>query len=121
MFRNIETGLYALITIFVSGRVVDMVMGGVDMGRLILIISDKHDEIARDIMENMNRGATLLQAYGAYSGQERRVVLCAVRISEYPQVHQIVKKHDPEAFLITTNVNEVLGEGFTAVDANRMT
>lgn len=121
VFRNIETGLYSLIAIFVSGRVIDMVMGGLNMGRLILIISEKYEEISRDIMDQMQRGVTLLQANGAYSGKERKVVLCAVRISEYPRVQQIVKEHDPHAFLITTNVNEVLGEGFTALDAERMT
>lgn len=116
VFRNIETGLYALITIFVSGRVVDAVMGGVNMGRMALIISDQHDEIAKHIISDMHRGVTLLEASGAYSGTARRVLLCAVRISEYPQLQQIVKHHDPQAFLITTNVNEVLGEGFASIN-----
>lgn len=114
VFRNIETGLYALITIFVSGRVVDAIMDGVNMGRLVLIISERHEEISQDIIK-MHRGVTLLEASGAYSGLPRKVVLCAVRINEYPKVQEIVRQHDPKAFLITTNVNEVLGEGFTSI------
>lgn len=115
VFWNIETGLYALIAIFVSGRVVDTIMGGVNMGRMVLVISEQHTEIARDIISEMNRGVTLLEAQGAYSGLGRKVVLCAVRITEYPRLQAIIKRHDPHAFLITTNVNEVLGEGFSSI------
>lgn len=121
VFRNIETGLYALISIFVCGRVIDAMLGGANMGRLVLVISDKHTEIARDVISEMNRGATLLQASGAYSGLSRKVLMCAVRINEYPQLQEIIKRHDPEAFLITTNANEVLGEGFAPITGKKLT
>lgn len=71
VFKNIETGLYALIAIYVSGSVIDTIMGGQNTGRMVLIVSDEHTAIAKGIMEKMGRGATLLNATGAYSGAER--------------------------------------------------
>lgn len=120
-FRRLETGLYSVLAVFVTGRIVDFIMGGANMGRMIIIISNEHHAIAAAIMDQMHRGATLLEGSGAYSGTPSKVVLCAVRISEYPRVHQIVRDLDPHAFLITTNVNEILGEGFTTIGAERLT
>ena len=96
-------------------------MGGQNTGRMVLIVSDNHTAIAQGIMEKMGRGATLLNATGAYSGAERKVVLCAVRNNEYPRLRELIKQCDPQAFLITTNVNEVLGEGFVSLDAKNLT
>ena len=117
VFKNIETGLYALIAIYVSGSVIDTIMGGQNTGRMVLIVSDEHTAIAKGIMEKMGRGATLLNATGAYSGAERHVVLCAVRNNEYPRLRELIRQYDPKAFLITTNVNEVLGEGFASLNS----
>lgn len=121
VFRNIEVGLYALINIFVSSRVIDAVMGGINTGRMILIVSEQHMAISQQIMEKMGRGATLLEASGAYSGEGRKVVLCAVRNNEYPRLKEIVREADPHAFLITTNVTEVLGEGFASLNQKNLT
>ena len=121
VFKNIETGLYALIAIYVSGSVIDTIMGGQNTGRMVLIVSDEHTAIAKGIMEKMGRGATLLNATGAYSGAERHVVLCAVRNNEYPRLRELIRQYDPKAFLITTNVNEVLGEGFASLNAKNLT
>ena len=82
---------------------------------------DNYFGIAQGIMEKMGRGATLLNATGAYSGAERKVVLCAVRNNEYPRLRELIKQCDPQAFLITTNVNEVLGEGFVSLNAKNLT
>lgn len=116
VFKNIESGLYALISIYVIGSVVDTILGGQNTGRMVLIVSDRYTEIARDIIETMGRGATLLNASGAYSGAERRVVMCAVRSTEYPLLRDLIKRHDPQAFLITSNVSEILGEGFAPLN-----
>lgn len=121
VFRNIEVGLYALINIFVSSRVIDAVMGGINTGRMILIVSEQYMAISQQIMEKMGRGATLLEASGAYSGEGRKVVLCAVRNNEYPRLKEIVREADPHAFLITTNVTEVLGEGFASLNQKNLT
>ena len=120
VFKNIETGLYALISIFVAGSVIDTIMGGQNTGRMVLVVSDRYTEIAQDIIAQMGRGATLLNATGAYSGAERKVVLCAVRNNEYPRLRELIRQHDPQAFLITTNVNEVLGEGFASLNAKNL-
>lgn len=88
---------------------------------MVLIVSDEHTAIAKGIMEKMGRGATLLNATGAYSGAERHVVLCAVRNNEYPRLRELIRQYDPKAFLITTNVNEVLGEGFASLNAKDLT
>lgn len=116
VFHDIEVGLYAIITIFVASKVVDTVMGGTNMGRMILIISDRHREISDAITKEMDRGATLLDAHGAFSGTSRPVIMCAVRNNEYHHLKEIVKHHDPKAFMITSTVNEVLGEGFASIN-----
>ena len=117
VFKNIETGLYALISIYVAGSVIDTIMGGQNTGRMVLVVSEEHTAIAKGIMEEMGRGATLLNATGAYSGADRRVVLCAVRNTEYPRLRELIRQYDPQAFLITTNVNEILGEGFASLNS----
>lgn len=121
VFRNLEIGLYALITIFASSRVMDTILAGVNRGRLMLIISDRNDLITTDIMDKLQRGVTILNGRGAYSGLPKNVLMCAVRISEYPRVTEFVRQHDPDAFIITTEASEIRGEGFAGVTDEQIT
>ncbi|HIV19138.1 MAG TPA: YitT family protein [Candidatus Merdivicinus intestinigallinarum] len=112
VFRSLESGLYAIITIFVCTQIMDMVLYSGDRGKLVYVFSDKTPEISAQIMDVLERGTTFLKGEGGYTGEERKVLLCAVRRSEYYQVKRLVYGIDPRAFLIVTDSAEVMGEGF---------
>ncbi len=119
VFMNIETLLYGMIAIFTSARVLDSVLYGMDSGRMLLIMSKKHDELAQAILQGVDRGVTFLQSEGAFSGQPGKVLLCAMRNNQYHRIKAIVSEIDPEAFLITTEASEILGSGFYPIDVKR--
>lgn len=112
VYRNVETALYAMVLIFVSTSLMDALVYGGDKGKMLLIMSRREREIAAEVLERMERGVTILNATGAYTGGEQRVLLCAVRRSEMYQLRSIVTDIDPSAFMIVVSTDEVLGEGF---------
>lgn len=112
VYGNIESALYAVVAIFICGKVMDMILYGSFEGKMLLIFSDKHEEIAKYIMETLNRGVTYLNGEGAYSGKQKKVICCAVHKNEYSKLKRAVKEADPNAFIIITNAGEVLGDGF---------
>ena len=121
VFRNIETGLYGMITIYTSNRVLDGILYGLDTGKVVLVISDKNRQIAREVMDRLERGATFLQGSGAWSGQERLVLLCVVRAVQCYKVEEIVRAADPDAFLIVMEANQIAGEGFRPITSEKVT
>jgi len=104
--------LYALFLLFVSGRLVDAIIDGFDYARAAFIISDKYEEIAKVIINDMNRGATALKAKGLYHNIDRNVLSTVVSLKELGKLISIIKQIDPKAFVTVHNVHEVLGEGF---------
>ena len=112
VYRNVETALYAMVLIFVSTSLMDALVYGGDKGKMLLIMSRRERKIAAEVLERMERGVTILNATGAYTGGEQRVLLCAVRRSEMYQLRSIVTDIDPSAFMIVVSTHEVLGEGF---------
>ncbi len=121
VFQNLEVGLYGMITIFTASRLVDSLLFGLYTGKLVLIISGKDREICREIMDQVGRGVTFLKGEGGYSGQDKQVLLCAVRPPEYHRVEEIVKALDPDAFTITLEATEIMGEGFRAITEDKVT
>ena len=121
VFRNIETGLYGMITIYTTGKILDGILYGMDTGKVILVISDHSRKIASRLMNELERGVTLLHAEGAWSGQERKILLCAVRAAQYYQVEEIVKREDPDAFTILMEANQITGEGFRPITEAKIT
>lgn len=116
-FRSIESALYAMLTIFVSTRLIDSILYGTDMGngKVLFIMSEKNEEIAQTILRNLDRGVTALKSRGVYSGREGEVLLCAVRRYEVCKVNDIVHSADPNAFIIVGEAGEITGEGFREV------
>lgn len=106
-------GLYALISIFASSKVIDMVLAGFSSNKACFIITDKWDEVTGHILHDMDRGVTQLTARGAYSGQERPVVLCVTSPQEVARLKDIVREEDERAFMFVTDAHEALGEGFS--------
>ena len=85
------------------------------------LVKEKSEALGRPLTFCVNTFGCQMNATGAYSGAERHVVLCAVRNNEYPRLRELIRQYDPKAFLITTNVNEVLGEGFASLNAKNLT
>lgn len=111
VFGELNGVLLAVIAIFIQSYLIDRILYGGRESRLLLIFSKKNDEIAGKIIR-ADHGVTFLNAKGAFSKEERTVVMTAVRRSSYEKIKRIVREADPSAFLITTNANEVLGLGF---------
>lgn len=118
VYKNIESGLNGLICIFVSSKVVDYLLYGMEKGMMLYVISDKAEEIAREIMSSIVRGATMIQAEGAYSRDPKKVVLCAIKEHQYPEVKRLIKQIDPNAFLMVNDAHDILGSGFNDMNAD---
>jgi len=108
-----EVALFALLSIVISSKTVDFVQEGFSLSKAALIITEeKKDEITAKILNELGRGATFLEGWGAYSGEKKGIILCVVSQSQVTRLKDIVRKADPRAFVIVGNVGEVLGEGF---------
>ncbi len=104
--------LYSLVSIVIYSAAVDLIMGGSNRAKLMLIFSDKYDEIAPVIMKNLTRGVTSLNGRGEFTGMEKHVLMCAVKRHEEYTLRTIVYSIDPKAFMVIAEASEVLGYGF---------
>ncbi|WP_313756125.1 YitT family protein [Tissierella sp.] len=111
--RNIEISLYSIIAMFVIMKVIDMILEGIGYQKGFFIISDNPDKISEKLMMEIGRGVTLLKGKGMYSKEDKDVLLCVVSRSQFANVKDIVKETDPYAFVMVSEMYEVLGEGFT--------
>ena len=114
-FRSLESALYAVIAMFVSSKTIDALIYGTNVGKMVLIVSSKSEEIAKLIVSDLFRGCTIVDAHGAYSGQSKKVLLCACKNVEFYNLKHIVKRLDPRAFMIVSEAGEVFGEGFSSI------
>ena len=112
-FGDITKSLYSGVAVFIMGQVIDAVVYRFDYSKVALIISKKHDEVARMIGTELNRGATLLKGEGAYSQQDTKVVLTAVKRQQLADLKRLVVEIDPDAFIIVQEAHQVLGDGFS--------
>ena len=110
--RSVETALYGYGTLFLSSRIIDFVLEGWSYARALLIMSDKPEVVVGAITGDLGRGATRLKGIGGFSGSERDVIYCVVTKREVPMLKRYIKSIDPDAFVVITDVYEVLGEGF---------
>lgn len=115
VFGKIETVLYSLVAVAVASYTIDSVMYGMDRGKLVYIFSPKSKEIARRVIDELDRGCTLLNATGGYSGDPQQALLVAVRLQQYHRLREIAHEEDSRAFIIVTDSSEVLGEGFKPI------
>ena len=116
VYRNVESALYAVIMIFVSSMLMDTIIYGRNKAKMMMVFTNKEKEVADRIIKKMERGVTFLDGEGAFSGTRRRILLCAVRPSEVYTLRTIVYEHDPNAFIVVTSADEVLGEGFNSAE-----
>lgn len=109
---GIRAALYAIVTIFITTKVSDALMEGFKFAKVAYIISDKHELVAKCILEDLDRGLTGLKAKGMYSGEDKCMLYCVVSQKEIVQLKEIVAEIDPDAFVIVSDAREVLGKGF---------
>lgn len=111
-YHNIETFLYGMVAMFTSSKVLDAILYGADTGKIVMIVSDKKDEIAKTIIAETGRGCTFLKGVGAYTYADRDITLCAVRKHQYLALKKIIFKIDPNAFCMSLGAEEIIGYGF---------
>lgn len=114
-FKSPELALYALISMFVTGQIIDLVQEGPSSSKAFFVMSSQPDRLADDILNELDRGVTLFQVKGCYTGELKEMLLCVVSTSEVTQLKELIYQTDPKAFVIVTSAHEVLGEGFTEV------
>lgn len=112
VYGNLESMLYAAITVFVSAQVLDYIIYGISRGATIMIISEKSDEIRHMIINDLHRGVTVLKGQGGYSGAEKNILLCACFDNQTQKLIKKIKSADENAFFIVTQSKQILGEGF---------
>ena len=117
-FGNLTTALYGFIAQVVCAYVTDMVLYGLDTAKVAYIISDKAHAISDAIVEDMDRGVTVLPAKGAYSGEDKWVLMCAFKQKEIVDLKELIFDMDPKAFIIVCDAHEVTGNGFKTYQKN---
>lgn len=111
-FREIEIGLYSAIAIYLMGKMIDILFEGIYFTKLLLIISDRNEEIAQRIGEKIRRGTTGLFGKGMYTNEEKLVLMCAASRGDIAKIKMIAREIDPNSFIVITNSREVVGLGF---------
>ncbi len=118
-YLNYKEAMYTLVAVFIGAKVIDFIQEGAYSARGALIISEKNEEIASKIMDEMERGVTALRGYGSYTKNERDVLYCVVAKNELMRLKNLITTIDPHAFISISVVHDVHGEGFT-LDENKM-
>ncbi|MBW2491556.1 MAG: YitT family protein [Deltaproteobacteria bacterium] len=109
-FFGLQIALYSLIYVFTSSKTLDAVLTGFNQRLSTLVISDKYEEIAEEIFNQVNRGVTFLQAKGAYTGSPKNVIFTITTLTELPKLKSAIFNIDPEAFVVVNSTLEVIGK-----------
>lgn len=112
---GMKTGLFSLLGLFMKAFLVDSVVESINLCKFFAIVTSKPEEICDYIIKELNRSSTVIDAMGAYSHEDRKVVLIACRRGEAVHLRQRCKKVDPQCFMFITNTSEIIGKGFRSV------
>lgn len=112
IFKSFETALYSALYLFTMSLVTDKLIYGADHGKMIFIITQNAENMAKEILRDAGRGMTRINVIGGYTQTDRTMLMCAVRPPEVARVLNAVKQNDDRAFVIITDVGEIIGEGF---------
>ena len=114
-FRNIYSALYGVVALYILSLLIDRVVYGPNASKVAYIISEQYEAITHELLQ-LDRGVTLLAGKGAWSGREKRIILCAFGRRHFIPIKKLVQSIDPDAFVIVCDAHEVLGEGFGQYD-----
>ncbi len=109
---GLEPAMYTLISMYIGYQIVDKVQEGLDQKKNVMLVSDNAEEIAEVIMKKLNRGVTFLQAEGAYSKSNKKVIYCILTTTQIGKLKEIIEQYDPKAFMTIQSIQEVKGTGF---------
>lgn len=112
VYGEIESVMYAIIIIFLSSRVIDTLLYGSDHSKLVMIITEKESEVLALILCQIGRGATVVQATGGYTFENKKLILCAAKKTQISNLLHLIAEKDPKAFTIVCDAGEISGEGF---------
>lgn len=112
VYRDVNSALYTGIAIFITGKIIDMVVYSFDYSKVALIITKDYEHVAQAISDKLERGATFLHGEGTYSRKATKVVLTAVKKQQVAELKELVVDIDPDAFIIVQEAHQVLGDGF---------
>ncbi len=112
VFRSIESALYAAVVIFVSSKVIDYILYGMAKSKMLMVVTDYADEISQALVQSSPRGVSIVPAKGAFTGQDKNMLICVLRSNEVAPAIKLIKSIDPNTFTIITEANEIIGKGF---------
>lgn len=112
VFHDVLVAMYAVVTVFTNSTVLDMVLYGKDNAKMVYIITDTPEAVSDRLMKEVETGVTVLHGEGAYTKKNKKVLMCVLHNQQYPQLRDIVKQEDKNAFLIVTKATEIFGEGY---------
>lgn len=112
VYRNAESGLYSIVALYASSRMMDVILYGSDKGKIIYIITESPKRAAEEITGILHRGVSLIDVIGGYTGKEHKMLMCTVRRNEVSAVFKMIKTVDPRAFIVVGEAGEIIGEGF---------
>lgn len=115
-FGDWRIPLYSWIVIFITGKVIDVVMQGISYDKTLFIISDKYDEIRDKIINDLDRGGTFISGKGMFNGDEKTIIFTVVNRRELAMIEEFIHKTDPRAFLTVMDANDIIGEGFRSIE-----
>ena len=114
-FRDMTRAMYGVVALYILSLLIDRVVYGPNASKVAYIISEQYEAITHELLQ-LDRGVTLLAGKGAWSGQEKRIILCAFGRRHFIPIKKLVQSIDPDAFVIVCDAHEVLGEGFGQYD-----
>ncbi len=115
VFKDWKIPLYSLIVIFITGKVLDTILEGLNYDKVLFIISDKFEEIGEKIIHDLNRGGTFIAGKGMYNQKEKQIIFTVVNRREVALLQEFIHRVDAHAFVTVLNSNEILGEGFKSL------
>jgi len=116
VFKDWKIPLYSWLVIYITGKVIDMVIEGINYDKMLLIISDHHEEIKNKILYDLNRGGTFLSGEGMFNGSPKKVIYTVVNRREMAMLEDFIHQTDPDAFLTVIDAKEILGNGFKSLN-----
>lgn len=115
VLKNYDCALYSVIAIFVESKIIDGILYGFEHSKLVYIISDEYEKISHELQIELHRGVTLIEGYGAYTGQHKNVIMCVIKRQQIAKLKHIVQKYDEHAFVIINETHEVIGKSFANI------
>lgn len=118
VYRNIEAALYGVVMAFTSSKMMDSLMYGANTGKYAMIITKRPETLSQRIIQQLHRGVTILDGRGAFNGMPAGVLVCVVRKQQFFELKRLIYEVDPAAFIIISEANEIIGNGFKSIEGS---